>query len=112
VRDALLQGLFNPRRRATAEVIRRAQASGALGNRVPPLVAVDLLFGPLFYRKFVRQEPMTKIFVRQVFEGVLTGLGPGSRSAPRRSRPSLRPVPSRTTVRDTDVPRRVRARAK
>lgn len=75
VRDALLRGLFKPRRRATAEVIRRAQASGALRRGIPPLVAVDLLFGPLFYKKFVRQEPVTRGFVRQVFEGALEGLG-------------------------------------
>ena len=114
VRDALLSGLFNPRRRATAEVIRRAQASGALGTRIAPLVAVDLLFGPLFYRKFVRQEPMTKAFVRLVFEGVLEGLGPrpGRPSAPPRSHPSRRPLHSRTTIRTTDAPKRVRARAK
>lgn len=75
VRDALLRGLFHPRRKATAAVIRRAQASGAFRKGIPPLVAVDLLFGPLFYRKYVRQEPVTRDFVRQVFQGVLEGLG-------------------------------------
>ena len=81
VRTALLEGLFNPRRRATAEFVRRAQLSGRLREGVPPLVAVDLLYGPLFYRKFVRQEPVTHDFVRQVFELVLTGIGPDPRSA-------------------------------
>src|SRR5438552_11331081 len=41
VRAALLGGLFDPRRRATAQVIRQAQDQGALRQGVPPLVAVD-----------------------------------------------------------------------
>jgi AcrR family transcriptional regulator len=75
VRDALLRGLFNPRRKATASVIRQAQISGALRKDVPPLVAVDLLFGPLFYRKFIRNELVSERFVEQVFRHALTGLG-------------------------------------
>ena len=79
VRAALRKGLFNPRRKATAEVIRRAQAAGQLPTGVPPLVAVDLLFGPVFYRRLLRGEPVTEGFVRQVFESVMAGMGPPSR---------------------------------
>ena len=90
VRDALRKGLFDPRRSATAEMIRRAQESGALRRGVPPLVATDLFFGPLFYRKLIRQEPVTDAFLKQVYENVLRGLaskphGP-SRSTPRRAK--------------------------
>src|SRR5215467_1836068 len=56
VRDALQLGLFRPRRHATAEVIRRAQEKGDLCKGIAPLVATDLLFGPIFYRRFVRHE--------------------------------------------------------
>ena len=84
VREALRKGLFDPRRKATAGVIRRAQEAGALRADVSPLVAVDLFFGPLFYRKFVRQEVLTQRFVGQVFEGVVAGLAPRS---PRAARP-------------------------
>jgi AcrR family transcriptional regulator len=77
VRAALRRGLFNPRRKATAEVIRRAQAAGQLRTGVPPLVVVDLLFGPVFYRRLIRDEPVTEQFVRQVFEQVMAGLGLG-----------------------------------
>jgi AcrR family transcriptional regulator len=74
VRAVLQRGLFGPRRKATAQVVRQAQASGALRPDVPPLLVVDLLFGPLFYRKFVLQERVTGGFVKQVFERVLSGL--------------------------------------
>jgi AcrR family transcriptional regulator len=72
--DALLRGIFEPRRRATARVIRRGQVSGALRRDVPPLVAVDMLYGPLFYRGFILHEAVSGGFVRQVLQHVLDGL--------------------------------------
>ena len=77
VRTALLQGIFYPRREASAKVIRQAQASGALRRDVPPSVVMDLLFGPLFYRMLVRHAPPTVAFVNQVFDHVMQGLRPG-----------------------------------
>jgi AcrR family transcriptional regulator len=88
VRAALRKGLFNPRRKATAEVIRRAQEAGQLRADVPPLVVVDLLFGPLFYRRLIRDEPVTERFVRQVFGQIMAGVGshprPGAIAARRK----------------------------
>jgi len=74
VREALQIGLFRPRRHATAEVIRRAQEKGDLCKGIAPLVATDLLFGPIFYRRFVRHEPVTDAFVKEIFEYAMTGL--------------------------------------
>jgi AcrR family transcriptional regulator len=88
VRDALQQGLFQPRRRASAEAVRQAQVAGAMRKDVPPLVAVDLLFGPVFFRRYVRLEPASRKFVRQVFEHALAGLGPAPRNGRRRRRAS------------------------
>jgi AcrR family transcriptional regulator len=83
VHDALVQRLFNPRRKATANFIRQAQVSGALRPDVPPLVAVDLLFGPLFYRAFVLHESVTGHFVNQMIQLVLGGLlAPPARRKP------------------------------
>ena len=74
VRDALLTRLFNPRRKATAAVIRQAQLAGSFRKDVPPLIAVDLLFGPVFYRKYLRHESVRNGYVRHVFKHVLAGL--------------------------------------
>jgi AcrR family transcriptional regulator len=76
VRTALLEGLFYPRRTASVRAVRRAQESGMLRPDVPPHLAVDLLFGPLFYRAFVGHEPVTESFVKQVSQYVLEGLRP------------------------------------
>ena len=97
VREALVKGLFAPRRAATAEVIRAAQDSGLLRADVHPATIGDLLFGPFFYRSLIRQEPVSPEFVREVFEAALRGVGterakssgsrPSRSKAARRSRP-------------------------
>lgn len=74
VRTALLDGLFHPRQQASAEAIRRAQASGALRSDVPPGLATDLIFGPLFFRVFLQHEPVTKAFVARAFRYLQEGL--------------------------------------
>ncbi|MEP6763338.1 MAG: TetR/AcrR family transcriptional regulator [Gemmatimonadaceae bacterium] len=74
VRTALLNGLFYPRREASVNAIKQAQALGELRSDVPPHVAVDLLFGPLFYRMFVQHEPVTEQFIRQTLRFTLEGL--------------------------------------
>lgn len=79
VQTALTSGLFNPRRQATAAVIRQAQERGEMNPDVPALIAVDLLFGPLFYRAFIRHERVTDQFAMQVFEHVMAGLAPKPR---------------------------------
>jgi len=74
IHAALMRSVFVPRRKATAQVILQAQRSGVLRAGVPPLIAVDLFFGPLFYRRFVRHEPVGEGYVTQVFDHVLEGL--------------------------------------
>lgn len=83
----LLEGLFHPRRATTARVIRRAQAEGAIRPDVPPDIAADLLFGPLFYRMLVRHDPVNRAFMMQVFRFAMDGLraNPASQGARRRS---------------------------
>src|SRR5258708_5223220 len=56
IRDALVKRLFAPRRKATANAIRRAQLAGVLRADIPPYIATDLMYGPVFYRKFIRNE--------------------------------------------------------
>jgi len=95
LRDALLHGLFTPRRMETASVVRRAQEAGVIRPDVSPTVAVDLLFGPIFFRGMLRREPVTPGFVGEVFDTALRGLAERatskrSRSASARSRPKSR----------------------
>lgn len=81
VRAALLERVLLPRREVRVRAIRRAQDSGMLRRDLHPHVAVDLLWGPVFYRMLVRHEPVTPGFVTQVFESVMAGLKAAPRAA-------------------------------
>ncbi len=74
VATALIDGVFHPRSDASSRAIRRAQEEGALRKDIPPLLAVDLLFGPIFYRMLVRHQPLNDAYVGQVFKYVTEGL--------------------------------------
>lgn len=74
VAAALVDGVFHPRSEASSRMIRRAQADGSLREDIPPLLAVDLLFGPIFYRMLVRHQPLNDAYVAQVFKYVREGL--------------------------------------
>jgi AcrR family transcriptional regulator len=106
VRSALREDLFGPRRVATVRTVRRAQASGALRRDVHPRLAADLFYGPLFYRRFIRHEPVTESFVTQAFERALTGLRP-----PPQPARSARRSPGGKVPRDTREPRAGRREA-
>ncbi len=86
VRAALVERLFNPRREAMATVVRRAQTSGAIRGDVPAPLVVELLVAPLFVRMFVRHEPLTPRFAKQVFDEVREGLAPHARARSARRR--------------------------
>ncbi|MGH7726316.1 MAG: TetR/AcrR family transcriptional regulator C-terminal ligand-binding domain-containing protein [Candidatus Eiseniibacteriota bacterium] len=86
VRAALHTGLFYPRTDASGRAIRRAQEAGKLREDIPQHIAVDLLFGPLFYRMFVRHEPLNDAFVQQVYKYVTEGLGKRPDGSARRKK--------------------------
>ena len=69
-----------------ARVVREAQEIGVIRRDVPAPVVVELLVGPLFVRMFVRHEPLTARFARQVFDQVFEGLAPPSRARGARRR--------------------------
>jgi hypothetical protein len=79
-----LKGLFVPRRKGHGADDPRVAARRHRAERCLPQVAVDLLFGPVFYRGLMRQEAVPPAFVRQLFEHALAGLGSGRAGAARR----------------------------
>ncbi|MDP9071944.1 MAG: TetR/AcrR family transcriptional regulator, partial [Actinomycetota bacterium] len=79
-RDAELAELhraFTAQRRQTLErVLRRAAQRGELAGDADLEVAVDLLAGPVFYRRLVSRAPLTPRFAERVVDAVLPHLTP------------------------------------
>ena len=74
---AELQRAFTAeRRRALEGVLRRAAEHGDLSPGVDVEVAVDLLAGPVFYRRLVSRAPLTERFAERVIDAVLPYLVP------------------------------------
>jgi len=91
VATALVEGVFHPRSEATSRAVRRAQAEGSLREDIPPLLAVDLLFGPIFYRMLVRHQPLNDAYVGQVFKYVTEGLAPSGKPVKSRKKAGAKP---------------------
>jgi len=91
VAQALIEGVFHPRSEATSRAVRRAQAEGSLREDIPPLLAVDLLFGPIFYRMLVRHQPLNDVYVGQVFKYVTEGLAPSDKPVKSRKKAGAKP---------------------
>ena len=83
VRAALLERVIHPRRDASARAIREAQVRGELCDDVHPHVAVDLIYGPVFYRLLMGHAPATERFAMQALERVLDGLAPDRQARAR-----------------------------
>lgn len=76
IRAELQERLINPRRAASARVVREAQARGLLRDDVSVSTTLDLFYGPIFHRMLSGHEPNTERFAKEVFERVLGALTP------------------------------------
>ena len=72
------RGLSRERRRPMTDALERAVARGELDGGLDLERAVDLLAGPLFYRRYLGERPVDEPgFVEVVVDGALAALGAG-----------------------------------
>ena len=76
VADAVRSGFVKAWRDVMLAVLRRAATRGELRDPLDHEVALDLLFGPLFYRYLMLGRPIDERFTRAVVAAVLRGLAP------------------------------------
>jgi AcrR family transcriptional regulator len=72
---------LNQRRAFATGAIERAQAAGELRRDIDPQVLLDMIFGPIYFRRFVRHEKLDQRFADEVFHHVMAY----ARSQPRRT---------------------------
>lgn len=70
----LLERLLKPWLEATKERLRVAQASGQIQDTIALDVAVELLYGPMYYRWLLRTGPISQAYADSVVTMVLRAL--------------------------------------
>ena len=71
---ALIDGYIRPRRAAASIALRRAVDAGALRPGLDIEVAIDALYGPVFYRLLVGHGPLDPGWLDKLADSVLDGL--------------------------------------
>lgn len=74
--EELVRRLLRPQMEATAARIEAGIQVGQVSPTVDPLLAVDLIFGPIFHRWLLRTGELTPTYVDSVLDLVLQGLEP------------------------------------
>ena len=64
----------NPRRAEARQMLRRKQATGQLRNDIDLDLVLDSLYGPLYYRFLVKNEPPSQQYAQAVARFVIRGL--------------------------------------
>jgi AcrR family transcriptional regulator len=92
-----------PRRAATRALIGQGTASGEFDAALDAEVAMDLMYGPIYFRLLVAHAPLNERFADQLWPRVLRVLLPERRttnpSRPRRAKSSVRRARARVSSR-------------
>lgn len=74
MRQAFIEGFLAPRRQAAREVFRRGQANGEFRAELDPDVAIDGVYGGLYYRLLVSGGSIDDGFVDELAKSALDGI--------------------------------------
>jgi AcrR family transcriptional regulator len=78
---ALLQEhLLAPRRAIVREILRRGQEAGQLGRAIGLDLAVDVVWGTMWYRTLSKHRPVDSALADEVTAAVVRMLGPGDQA--------------------------------
>ncbi len=62
---------LSKRRAIATEVIERAQASGEFRKDIDPQVLLDMIFGPIYYRRLVRHQKLDQRFANELVDRII-----------------------------------------
>jgi AcrR family transcriptional regulator len=79
VLEMFRQRFVFPRRAATKALIEQGMASGEFDGSLDPDVAIDLMYGPVYFRLLVAHQPLDERFAKQLWSRVLRVLVPERR---------------------------------
>ena len=81
MRQAFVDGFLAPRRCAAHAVIQRGVEAGIFSPDTDPDLAIDALYGPIYYRLLATGAPIDDAFVNGLADLVLAGLQSGGDGA-------------------------------
>lgn len=71
---AFRENWLAPRREDAKRIFRRGVERGELREGIDAEVAIDALYSPLFYRLLLKHQPLTKEFVNELVDLIMSGL--------------------------------------
>lgn len=74
----------NPRRAAARDMLKRSQRLGQLREDIDLNLVLDALYGPLYYRFLVKNEPPSQKYADSIVDLVLQGIAAGPDRDPSR----------------------------
>ena len=63
---------LSKRRACATEVIERAQASGEFRKDIDPQVLIDMIFGPIYFRRLVRHQKLDERFGKELVDHIMS----------------------------------------
>jgi AcrR family transcriptional regulator len=82
IAESLLEDILQPRIRACRDRLVQAQKDGQIRDDVDLADAVDLLYGPLYYRLLLHTRPVDPADVPRMIDLAMQGLRPWPHGAP------------------------------
>jgi AcrR family transcriptional regulator len=73
---ALRDQFVLPHRRKFREIIEEAMRQGDLRNDLDPVVAMDMIYAPIYFRLLMGHAPLNDSYLEALLEDVRSGLGP------------------------------------
>ena len=72
--DSFRERFLTPRRNAAQQVIEMGMESGEFDAKLDPALAMDMLYGPIYYRLLVQHLPSDEAFAEELTERALACL--------------------------------------
>jgi AcrR family transcriptional regulator len=72
VLEAYRQRYQSKRRTFAAEVIQQGQSTGKFRKDIDPEVLIDMIFGPIYFRRIVRHQNLTERFCNELVDRIMS----------------------------------------
>jgi AcrR family transcriptional regulator len=69
------QAVYAPRIELIAEAFNRSRGTGELADHIDPSLAIDSLYGAVWYKILLRSDTVTRPYIKKLIDQAIQGLG-------------------------------------